>query len=137
MANTSTSAATISLIFKFLSDTFGVPAKWFSTPQTFVLLFLIPLVSLIAVWAIVMAYSLRIFKNSAVNVGLGVVIALVTSFLIKTFTPAFVVGAGVGGSLMFSGRATFWRSAGALILAVVTFFLYIYAETFFGVSKFA
>lgn len=119
-------------VFDFLSETFNLPLDWFASPTKFIFYFLIPLASLITLWTIFLTYKLRIFKNDAVNFGIGCVIALLNSSLIKILGgPAVIVGIGVGGSLLFSGRMTFWRAVGAFILFIVTLFLYPQVIRFF------
>lgn len=123
------------IIFEFLSDTFGLPARWFSTPQAFIFYFLIPLISLIAVWTVFLIHGpFKIFKNDAVNFGIGVILALTTSSMIKWWGPAWIAGVGVGGSLMISGRMTFWRAVGGLALFFITAFLYRNLLGFLGLS---
>jgi hypothetical protein len=111
------------IVFETLSSVFNLPAEWFSSPVKLVFYFLIPLVSLIALWTIFMSYKLKIFRNDVVNFGIGCIIALLNSFLIR-YSPPFMVAIGIGGSLMLSGQMTFWRALGAIILFLVTLFLY-------------
>lgn len=121
-------------VFDFLSETFNLPLHWFASPTKFIFYFLIPLASLITLWTIFLTYKLRIFKNDAVNFGIGCVIALLNSALIEPFTPPVIVAVGVGGSLMFSGRMTFWRAVGAFVLFMITVFLYPEIIRLFGVG---
>jgi len=110
-------------ILNIFSSTFLLPISWLGFPQV-IFLFIIPLIGLIALWATFLTKFLRIFKSSGANVGIAVIIGLVSTPLIRVFTPTYVIALAVGGSFIFYGEMKAWKMIVAGILVFISIYFY-------------
>jgi len=110
-------------IFNFLSGTFGLPAEWLGFPQIIFFL-IVPLAGLILLWSTFLNHFLRIFKSSTVNYGIAIVLSLISTPLIRIFSPTYIMGIAVGGSIIFYSQFKLWKIIAALILFFITIFVY-------------
>ncbi len=108
---------------EFVSSNFGIPAEWFQFPLI-IFYFIIPLVSLIFMWYILLSRRIRIFRNSFVNFMLALLIAVINSSLIAVLSPTFAIAIGLGGTTFFWRRFSLLTIIISFLVASIVFFLY-------------
>lgn len=110
-------------IENFLSQFFRLPNDWFTFPSI-IFYFIVPLISLVALWYKFLQKKLRIFRNSGVNFGISIIISFFSSFLIGIFGPAHVTGVAIGGTILVMGRFTFLRIIISIAAAIIIGMIY-------------
>jgi len=118
------SMAELDWVFELLSTTFNLPTDWFSSPMKLLLFFIVPMLSLAAFWTSLLVFKLRIFSNTSVNFGLGLIVAMVNSAAIGWMTPAGATAFGLGGALLLTGETKWWRVALAAVAFLLVLYLY-------------
>jgi len=110
-------------ILNLLSSIFILPTYWFGFPQV-IFFFIIPLIGLISLWTILLTRFLRIFQSSGANFGIAVILSLLSTPLIRVFTPTYIMAITVGASFIFYGEVKAWKMIAALILFLIMIFIY-------------
>jgi hypothetical protein len=106
-----------------LSQIFGIPMEWFLFPNI-VFYFIIPLIVLIVMWYIFLEKKLRIFRRSAPNFGLSLVLGFFSTPLIALATPLFVTPIAIGITILVMGRFSFWRIIISIVVTAAIWLIY-------------
>jgi len=101
----------------FLSNTFGLPLKWFEFPSVILYVF-IPAAALALAWYILLYKRIHIFKSATASGGIAITLSLLSTPVIAVFGPGFTTAIAIGASVLVMGHLDFFRVVASILVGI-------------------